>query len=317
MLGSEIDAAPTGSREERLVVLGRHSAASSAASSRIRPAMHNALVDTANLRDGDGASAQGDDLGRRFHAQGLRDSKDFRQAVLSIFATDFLRAGDNLPGMAEEIHDGRWLTNQLVTHKRRGATGAGLAKALGKHESVISRYKASTTGFKPGPDRVMTEYFAAFADREDVQGDIRPVTVGRQRGIAGDIDVRGTAMGTLPDSFRFEGGVVDNVKRPPGLQNSREVYAIEVVGTSMVPEHNPGDLRLVDPRRHPKPGESVLVHARWSPEKPAQWFIGRFVSNDAKGVVIRKHSPKDTLVTFAQQYVEAVHKVLTQNEMLR
>lgn len=318
MLGSEVNAPGASAGKQRLLVRhGDDSARAAALSARIGPAMDAADIDPAELRDGCVSATKRNNPGRWLHNYGLRDSQRLRQAMVALLATDFDCAPRNPWPMAEgeEIMDGAWLRRQLEANPN--ASQAGLARALGVDPAAINRALKDRRAFKAKERPTVLQYFRAAARQDTMpSSEVREVQVaGRSGHAVPDIEVRGTAAGSFADSFRFEGGVVDRVPRPAALAHAREIYAIEVVGTSMAPEHKPGDLRLVDPRRHPREGDSVIVHARYSAGQPAQWFIGHFVSRNAKIVAIRKLNPAAT-VKFEAQYVEAVHKVLTTNEML-
>lgn len=127
------------------------------------------------------------------------------------------------------------------------------------------------------------------------------------------VPVRGTASGAVAGAFRL-GGPVDSVPRPPGLKSARDVYAIFVASTSMMPEHNPGDLRYVNPHRPVRPDDSVIVEARWREGGDVEAYIGRFLGEDNDKVWIGKLNPKAT-VEFERRFVRSVHKVMTTNEL--
>ena len=60
-------------------------------------------------------------------------------------------------------------------------------------------------------------------------------------------------------AFQLESGPIDYVARPVALLEARDIYAIYVEGTSMEPEHRPGDLRFVHPHKPARFGDSVIV----------------------------------------------------------
>lgn len=129
-----------------------------------------------------------------------------------------------------------------------------------------------------------------------------------------DVPVHGTAAGSLEGSFIFDGGEVDYVRRPPGIANARDVYAIFVEGASMEPEHPEGDLRFVNPRRPIRPGDSAVVQVKYQEFGRPQGFIAHFVRRDARRLVVKKLNPESTL-EFEADHVVSVHKVLTMREL--
>ena len=130
-----------------------------------------------------------------------------------------------------------------------------------------------------------------------------------------DVPVRGTAAGShLRGAFELEAGVIDWVRRPSGLAGATNAYALYIEGSSMVPEHNPGDLRFVHPDRPPRIGDSVIVQVKLSPDAPIEATIGNLIRRTERAVIIGKHSPKAE-VELKRETVVAIHKVMTVNEL--
>lgn len=129
-----------------------------------------------------------------------------------------------------------------------------------------------------------------------------------------DVPVMGTAAGSLGGAFQFEGGVVDYVARPPALAGAKNVYAMYVEGPSMVPEHNPGDLRFVHPDRKIHIGDSVVVTAKYTEHGPYESFIKRLVRRSGDKLIVEQINPPAT-IEFDMQFVASVHKVLTMNDL--
>lgn len=130
-----------------------------------------------------------------------------------------------------------------------------------------------------------------------------------------DLPVRGTAAGShLRGAFELEAGIVDWVRRPPALSGAANAYALYIEGTSMVPEHNPGDLRIVHPDRPPRIGDSVVVQVRISRDAAIEATIGHLLRRTERAVIIGKLNPKAE-VELKRDTVVAIHKVLTLNEL--
>lgn len=132
--------------------------------------------------------------------------------------------------------------------------------------------------------------------------------------LARDVPVMGTAAGSLAGAFQFEGGVVDYVARPPALVGAKNVYSMYVEGPSMVPEHNPGDLRFIHPDRKLHIGDSVVVTAKYSEHGPYESFIKHFVRRSENKLIVQQLNPPAT-IEFDMQFVASVHKVLTMNDL--
>lgn len=130
-----------------------------------------------------------------------------------------------------------------------------------------------------------------------------------------DVPVYGTAAGSFArGAFQYEGGVIDYVRRPPGLTGVRTVYSLFIEGNSMAPQHNKGDLRFVDTARRPGRGDSVIVQVRNHEHAQIEAFIGHFLKKTGSKLFIGKLNPEAT-VELKLEYVIAIHKVLTLNEI--
>ncbi len=180
-----------------------------------------------------------------------------------------------------------WLVRRL---KELGKTGQGLANALGINKSriyeiiggrrgvkaneiqTISNYlemterdviallsgasvpamqDSSQGGLMVQPPRTMSRYASAFIP--DVKDMPPPSTMPL------DVPVYGTAVGGVDSDFEMNGEIIDRVRRPSGLTNARNAFALYVVGNSMTPRFDEGDLVFVHPGRPPVPGSDVVV----------------------------------------------------------
>ncbi len=130
-----------------------------------------------------------------------------------------------------------------------------------------------------------------------------------------DVPVMGTAAGShLRGAFQFEGGVIDYVRRPPGLMTAKDIYALFVEGTSMEPQYFPGDLIYVSPHRPAKAGDIVVVECRNGEHGPNEATLGIYRRTTEKSVIVGKHNPKAE-IELARQHVKSIHRVLTTNEL--
>jgi hypothetical protein len=131
-----------------------------------------------------------------------------------------------------------------------------------------------------------------------------------------DVPVRGTAAGShMRGAFQLDDTtVVDWVRRPPGLAGARNAYALYIEGTSMEPEHRPGDLRFVHPDRPPRIGDSVIVQMRTGEHEPMEATIGHLLARTPTAIRIGKLKPEAT-VEIKRDVVVDIHRVLTMNDL--
>ncbi|MEP9389621.1 S24 family peptidase [Mesorhizobium sp. KR9-304] len=209
----------------------------------------------------------------------------------------------------------------------RGTSGRKLSIAAGLHPDTVGKMLKPDAGLPRGGN------LAAIADAlgtteafllrgEDVplaprKTEVRlaPVLLPSAASMPNDVPVLGTAAGShARGAFQISTDPVDWVRRPPGLSSARNAYALYVEGTSMVPEHNPGDLRFIHPDRPARPGDSVVVQILADPADGQEATIGRLIKRTPTHLVIGKLNPAAT-VELKLITVVAVHKVMTLNEL--
>ncbi|WP_417513159.1 S24 family peptidase [Minwuia sp.] len=129
-----------------------------------------------------------------------------------------------------------------------------------------------------------------------------------------DIPVMGTAAGGLEGAFQMQAGeAIDHVRRPPGVATAVDVYAIYVVGDSMVPRFEEGELIYVSGKRPARPGDYVVVQTSNADGEITAW-CKKLVSRDAKKIVLAQFNPEGTFEVPSMSTV-AVHRILTLNDL--
>lgn len=134
---------------------------------------------------------------------------------------------------------------------------------------------------------------SAVIEGSDGQGrDIRPVPIGHAK----DLPVYSSAEGG-PGGTIFSTEPIDYVLRPDPLASVKDGYAMYVVGDSMSPAYEQGDLILINPHVPFRPGDDVLVYRiehgqyeaavkRLRRATPDQWQLEQF--NPAKHFSLSK-----------------------------
>lgn len=130
-----------------------------------------------------------------------------------------------------------------------------------------------------------------------------------------DVPVYGVAVGGSSADFQLNGEVVDYVRRPPGLTRSRRAFAIYVVGSSMEPRFEEGDLVFLNPDRPPRPGDDVVVQMRTNGHGPGDCYIKRLVRRTPSQWVCRQFNPEGE-VTYSVDEVDRVFKVMTSADLM-
>lgn len=131
-----------------------------------------------------------------------------------------------------------------------------------------------------------------------------------------DVPVKGVAVGGANADFYLNGEIVDYVRRPAGIRNARDVYAIYVTGESMFPKFDDGEIVYVNPARHPVVGDYVVVQLH--PEEDGgqiRAYIKRLKRRGPPAIVLEQFNPPKT-ITIEATRVLAMHRVIPWNELL-
>ncbi len=131
-----------------------------------------------------------------------------------------------------------------------------------------------------------------------------------------DLPVYGVAIGGTEGDFSFNGTVVDYVRRPPMLTKIGNAFGVYVIGDSMSPRYDHGDLVFVHPGRPPQPGNDVIVELHGEHGEPGPCYIKRLVRRSADRVRLAQFNPPRDDITIETSRIKAVHRILTAAEMM-
>ena len=131
-----------------------------------------------------------------------------------------------------------------------------------------------------------------------------------------DVEVYGVAVGGGDGEFAFNGTVIDYVRRPPNISDARTVFAIYVIGDSMSPRFEHGDLIYVHKARPPRLGDDVVVELFGEAEAPGPCYVKRLLKRTAQRVVLRQFNPPRDDIEVPVERVKHVYRVLTTGELL-
>ncbi|MBL4590609.1 MAG: hypothetical protein JKY96_01480 [Phycisphaerales bacterium] len=130
--------------------------------------------------------------------------------------------------------------------------------------------------------------------------------------------ILGSAAGSLSTgAIEFSGdtnsGYAINL---PQLEGVPGVYALYVIGDSMVPALEPGNLVYINPNLPASTGDIVVVQLNVPGEPTSEAFIKRFQSVSKEEVTVSQENPPQTIVypQFSgdddEKFVKSVHKVV-------
>ncbi len=129
-----------------------------------------------------------------------------------------------------------------------------------------------------------------------------------------NIPILGTAAGSLTGAFQVDSNPIDYVRRPPGLEGARDVYALYVVGNSMSPRFEEGELLYVSERRPARIGDYVVIQTTDTRDGSVSAYCKRLRKRCDSSIEVEQYNPATTF-TLQMSEIRAIHRVLTLNEL--
>ncbi len=109
--------------------------------------------------------------------------------------------------------------------------------------------------------------------------------------------------------FGFTREQAADVPAPPAIARVRDAYAVYVVGESMQPRYDPGEIVFVDPNRPVNPGHYVVAQIAGEGGEGPVGYIKRFLGRDSRQLRLEQFNPKKIL-TFPLKSVISVDRIL-------
>lgn len=207
--------------------------------------------------------------------------------------------------------------------KAAGLDVTELAKRLGVSQPAVSQWEIGLTAPKRQTLARLAQVLgvpvtALPTDDETPAPSIagNPVPYAATAALPIDVPVYGVAVGGADGDFRFNGQIVDYVRRPPGIASQRNVYALWIMGDSMSPWNKDGDLIYVSPVRPPITGDHVVIQLQDTADgEPGLAMVKLLVGKTPTQLKLAQYNPTREF-TLAQTKVKSVHKVLSLRELL-
>ena len=191
----------------------------------------------------------------------------------------------------------RWLRGAVPDHQQESAIRAFMAT------------DAPNLWLMPGtPPQVVTDGFREAPNAPEIDKGAYPRNV----------PVRGIAVGGEDADFTMNGETGDFVRRPPGLEGKRGVYALHVNGESMWPAHRHGALVYVDSNRLPGAGDDAVIELH--PEKPqtgepGRGFLKRVKRIGPSKILVEQFNPPRE-IEFTRAEIKSFHRVIPWEEVV-
>jgi phage repressor protein C with HTH and peptisase S24 domain len=130
-----------------------------------------------------------------------------------------------------------------------------------------------------------------------------------------DVRVLGVTVGGDDADFTFNGEIVEYVRRPPGIAGLNNVFALHVLGTSMVPRYEPGEM-IYCGGRAPVEGDYVVLEAHPTKRNgPGKCYIKKLMKWSSPLIICEQFNPPEQL-SFPTTEIKAMHRVIPWTEVL-
>ncbi|KAA0970289.1 helix-turn-helix transcriptional regulator [Aureimonas fodinaquatilis] len=156
-----------------------------------------------------------------------------------------------------------------------------------------------------------------FVDIEQALNEVQQVTDPAPMPDRGpkDVPVQGVSYGGGDSDFTTYSDVVDYVRRPVGIAHVKDVFALHVLGTSMEPRFEPGDL-IYCGGREPIPGDDIVIKLKPEAEhENGKGFIKRLIGRQSGLLICRQFNPAKE-VEFKLADIDRVYRVIPAKELL-
>lgn len=199
--------------------------------------------------------------------------------------------------------------------KKRDLTQERLAELCGTTKGEISK-------LENGSRRMTTDWMATLAKALGLprphdllsppQVDGAPVPLLHADGLVGeekDLPVYASAEGG-PTGMMVAYEPIEWVKRPDPLFNVPKAFGFFVVGESMLPRYEPGELLLVHPTKPAHRNDYVLVILTDAIDSEHSALVKRFIGWKDGGLVLEQLNPQKTLDPIPKQQVRGIHIIV-------
>lgn len=129
-----------------------------------------------------------------------------------------------------------------------------------------------------------------------------------------DIPQMGVVAGGADGEFSLNGSDPSYIKRPIGLLDEPRAFAIQIIGESMVPRYEPGEIIFCDAKT-PKIGDYVVIETFPEHEgETSKAFVKKLKKRTKSAIVVEQFNPKKDL-TFDPYAIKHLWRVVPSQEL--
>ena len=160
----------------------------------------------------------------------------------------------------------QWYERIRARREERGLSQAALGKSAGVSQALINRIEKGEIKSTRVLHLIAKELDLRFDDvaelvKDEAKSAYRDARSARIKARTGPVTVLGALFRRgKAGEFFLEYREIDEVARPPKLENARGIFAFYVQDQAMSPELEPGDMVYVNPNLPRYPGVTVLLY---------------------------------------------------------
>ncbi|MBP0439611.1 XRE family transcriptional regulator [Tianweitania sediminis] len=130
-----------------------------------------------------------------------------------------------------------------------------------------------------------------------------------------DVQILGASVGGEEGDFTFNGQIIGYTRRPPGIAHLNNVFAVHVIGDSMEPRFEPGDMIYCSSRTAVSGDDIVIEMFPEEGETVGKAYIKRLVRRAGGELVCMQYNPPKE-VTFNVYALKRVYRVIPLRELV-
>ncbi len=211
--------------------------------------------------------------------------------------------------------------------KKRSLVLREVAETLGVTTQAVSNWEAGRNELTMENLRAVADLLGIDAeaanrgqlklvDRSSPENEVVEIGRGPPKSGPRDVELIGVSVGGDDGDFTFNGQVIAYLPRPPGITTLRNVFAVQVIGDSMVPRFAPGEIVYAGGKQ-PVPGDYVIIEMFPEEGRAAgKGYIKRLVRRTAATIYCEQFNPARSDLEYDAYAVKAMTRVIPWSELL-